>query len=680
MDPEVKKGTVVEAPFWPEPVRIEKIEDWGNHVRIVGTMTYSDSHVDRLISKEEMGKLKRKEIVLDFLAPSDETFLALESKRFRLASLFDPLLAMNVSKIDPLPFQIEAVYGRILKLPHIRFLLADDPGAGKTIMAGLVLKELKLRGLINRILIVLPGHLKDQWRREMKEKFQESFVVIDRNTFDTHYGENPWQKENQVITSMDFAKRDEILPSLEGVEWDLTIVDEAHKMAAYRYGSEKLQKTERYRLGEVISKNSNHMLFLTATPHKGDPENYRLLIDLLIPGFLATDDLLKEARVSGEDLPILRRMKEDLKDFEGKPIFTPRYVKTIKFTLSRLEKDLYNEVSRYVVSQYNRALASVRRRNIAFALLILQRRMASSTYALLKSLQRRKEKLKGLLEAPEFKVEEIKLRDLEEVEDYEEKERWKEEELWESLTLAENREELEEEIKTLEKLESMAREIINSESEVKLRELKKAIEEGFKKIREVGGKEKILIFTESRDTMEYLVNKIRGWGYSVNYIHGGMKLEDRIEAEKIFRDKTQIMVATEAGGEGINLQFCNLAINYDIPWNPNRLEQRMGRIHRYGQKKEVFIFNMVADDTREGRVLLKILNKLEEIRKALGRDRVFDVIGDIFLGKDLYKLIVEAVTTARDLDEIIKELDIKVDDQYISKIKEMLGEGLATRH
>lgn len=673
------EGAVVEGPWWPEPVEIKKVEDYGEYLHIVGA-TISGKHVDQLIPKEEIRNLRTKEFVLDFSAPADEVFLAVESERFRLASLFDPLLAMNVSKIDPLPFQIEAVYGRVLKLPHIRFLIADDPGAGKTIMAGLILKELKLRGLARRMLIVVPGHLKDQWRREMKDKFQEPFVVIDRNTFNSLYGENPWRRESQVITSMDFAKRDEILPSLQSVEWDLAIVDEAHKMAAYRYGSEKLEKTERYRLGEVLSKNSNHLLFLTATPHKGDPENYRLFMDLLIPGFLATDELVQESLSSGDSPPFVRRMKEDLRDFDGKPIFTNRYVSTLKFTLSPQEKELYNEVSKYVVSQYNKALSSVKRRNVAFALLILQRRMASSTYALLRSLQRRKKRLQSLLEKPKFEVEEVPIKDLEEIDDYEEEERWKEEEIWESLTLAENREELEREIETINRLEEMASKIIESESEVKLRELKAAIEKGFEKIREIGGNEKILIFTESRDTMDYLVNKIRKWGYSVNFIHGGMRIDERIEAEKIFQHKTQIMVATEAAGEGINLQFCHLAINYDIPWNPNRLEQRMGRIHRYGQRKDVYIFNMVADDTREGKVLIKILSKLEEIRKALGKDKVFDVIGDIFLGKNLYQLILEAVATARDLDEIIRELDIKVDEQYIARIKEVLGEGLATRH
>lgn len=680
MSREITEGAVVEASWWPEPVEVKKIEYIENYVRIVGATIYSGKHVDQLIRKEEIGKLKTKEFVLDFSAPGDDVFLAIEAERYKLASLFDPLLAVNVSKIDPLPFQIEAVYGYILKIPHIRFLLADDPGAGKTIMAGLILKELKLRGLAKRILVSVPGHLKDQWRREMKDKFQEPFTVIDRGVFDAHHGVNPWQKESQVITSIDFAKKDDILPSLGSVEWDLVVVDEAHKMAAYKYGKHKIQRTERYRLGEVLSKTANHLLFLTATPHKGDPENFRLFLDLLVSGFFATKKSIEESLKNRDNPLFIRRIKEDLTDFEGKPIFTNRYPMTIKFRLSDKEKELYNLVSRYVVSQYNKVLSSAKRRNIAFALLILQRRLASSTYALLKSLQRRKERLEGLLKGPKYEITEARLEDFEEIEDYEEEQRWKAEEEWETLSVAENREELEREIQTIERLQEMASKIIESESEVKLGELKTAVERGFKKVKEMGGNEKILIFTESKDTMEYLVKKIRSWGYSVNFIHGGMRIDDRIKAEKIFQHKTQIMVATEAAGEGINLQFCHIAINYDIPWNPNRLEQRMGRIHRYGQQKDVFIFNLVAEDTREGKVLIKILNKLEEIKNALGREKVFDVIGEMFYGKNLYQLILEAVANARNLDDIIKELDIEVDEGYISKMKEILGESLATRY
>ena len=455
------------------------------------------------------------------------------------------------------------------------------------------------------------------------------------------------------------------------MDWDLVIVDEAHKMAAYKYGSSGTKKTKRYRLGEVFSETAEHLLFLTATPHKGDPENFRLFLDLLVPGFFATKDLIEESLINRDNPLFIRRMKEDLKDFEGRPLFTNRFVKTIKFRLSEEEKRLYNELSKYVISQYNKAL-QCDRRGIAFALLILQRRMASSVYALLKSLERRKRRLLEILKEPSITVEELPRVSLEEYEDFEERKRWEIEKKWETISLAKTKEELEKEIMTIDMLIEMAKEVIRKECEVKLQKLKEVM----RSLRN----EKILIFTESRDTLEYLVNKIRSWGYSVNFIHGGMSLEDRIKAEKVFKHETQVMVATEAAGEGINLQFCHIMINYDIPWNPTRLEQRMGRIHRYGQQKDVYVFNFVAEDTREGQVLAKLFDKLEEIRRALGSDKVFDVIGDVFYGRDIYKLIVEAAANARSLDEIIRELDIKVDEEYIAKVKEALGESLATRY
>ncbi len=670
-----KKGSIIEGPFWDEPIEVKAVENLGDHVEIIGRKLYSKEYISRIFSEGDLSQIKCKDSTLDFSTKGSYAFLALEAKRLEFASEYDPLLAMSTSKIDPLPFQVEAVYGYILKLPRIRFLIADDPGAGKTIMAGLIIKELKLRGLVERILIVAPGHLKDQWRRELKERFQESFVVVDRNTMNNNFMENVWEKESQVITSIDFAKQEDILPSLRSVHWDLVIVDEAHKMSAYKYGN-KTKKTDRYRLGEVLSKTSEHLIFLTATPHKGDPENFRLLLDLLEPGFFATKELIEES-IRNKDNPLfIRRLKEDLRDFEGRPLFTNRYPITVEFNLSDDEKKLYNELSKYVISQYNKALEVDKKGNIAFALLILQRRMASSCYALLKSLERRKKRLEEFPTSSTPKT----IPDLEEVEDYDEEERIKQEKLWEGISLAKNEEELQREIETIEKLINMAKKVVEQEKEVKLVELKKAIEKGFNKIREIGGNEKILIFTESRDTLEYLVGKIKSWGYKVNYIHGGMSLEDRIAAEGVFKHESQIMVATEAAGEGINLQFCHLMINYDLPWNPNKLEQRMGRIHRYGQQKDVYIFNLVAKDTREGMVLHKILNKIEEIRKAMGSDKVFDVIGVLFQKVDLYQLILEAVANAKSMEDIIRELDIKIDEEYIKRVKDALGESLATRY
>ena len=678
----IKQGSIITGSNWPEPVVVKLVEEVGDFIHIVGATNISGGHIDQLIPKEEFQKIIIDDTKASFSEEAWKVFLSLEAMRYRFASMYDPLLAMNTSKVDPLPHQIEAVYDYVLKLPRIRFLIADDPGAGKTIMAGLIIKELKLRQLVKRILIVTPGHLKDQWRRELKDRFEESFKPIDRWTMDSLYRENIWLKENHIITSMDFVKKDDVLPSINAAHFDLIIVDEAHKMSAYRYG-EKIDKSERYKLGEVLSDITNHLLFLTATPHKGDPENFRLFLDLLDRGFFASNEMVQESIMNKDNPLFIRRIKEDLKDFEGKPLFLPRTVKTVSFNLgtdSPNEKNLYNELSKYVNTQYNKVLTRDKKRNVAFALVILQRRLASSTYALLKSLERRKKRLEELLKgaldrnkAPESVF------DYDVVEDMAEQERWKEEEIWETLSVAENREELEKEIKTIESLIGLAMSIIQGEEEIKLKELRKSLKELSAKYTENNNR-KILIFTESKDTLEYLERKIREWGFSTNTIHGGMKLEDRINAEAIFKNETEVMVATEAAGEGINLQFCNMMLNYDIPWNPNRLEQRMGRIHRYGQQREVYVFNLVAEDTREGRVLSRLFQKLDEIRQAMGSDKVFDVLSEVIYNKNLSQLLMEAAANARNVEDILKEIEITVDEEYISKVKENLGETLATRY
>ncbi len=674
---DIKPGIILVGSKWNEPVEVKAIDNDGSYVHLIGATTVTSQHIDQLIPVHELTDVSIKTVVNDFRSAPWKVFLALETKRYRFASLYDPLLAMNASKVDPLPHQIEAVYGRILRLPRIRFLIGDDPGAGKTIMAGLIIKELKLRKLANRILVVVPGHLKDQWRRELKDRFEETFVTIDRGLLDAHYAENVWQRENQIITSMDFAKRDEIISSLSSVTFDLIIVDEAHKMSAYRYG-DKTVKTDRYRLGETLSKSAEpHLLFLTATPHKGDPENFRLFLDLLEPGFFATAEMVKES-IRNKDNPLfIRRMKEDLKNFNGEPLFLPRHVQTLGFTLSIDETSLYNDVSRYVKEQYNKALQSAKRRNVAFALVILQRRLASSTYAILKSLERRKKRLEDMLQGVEESPRGDQLSfDTEEVEDLSEEERWQEEQIWETLSVAENKQEVLSEIQIIGELIEKAKAVIQKEVEVKVLHLKQTMSNLMQKF----PNEKMLIFTEAKDTLEYLDRKIRSWGYSVNTIHGGMKLEERVKAESIFKNQTQVMVATEAAGEGINLQFCHLMVNYDIPWNPNRLEQRMGRIHRYGQTREVYVFNLVANNTREGKVLAALLDKLQEIRDALESDKVFDVISEVLYGKNLSQLLLEAAASARGIDEILRDIDVKVDEEYISRVKENLGESLATRY
>ncbi|MCD6559288.1 MAG: DEAD/DEAH box helicase, partial [Palaeococcus sp.] len=456
----IKQGDIIHAPFLSGKLQVLAVSSVGNNMVIIGRYLDSNELKELVIKPEMMSRITIIKELLDFQAKPEDVFLAVESERYKFASMYDPLMAISVSKIDPLPFQIDAVYNYILKNARIRFLLADDPGAGKTIMAGLTLKELKLRGLVERTLIIVPGHLVDQWRREMKEKFNEEFVFVNRVLLNSEY--NVWEKYDQVIASIDFLKQPDVLSTIQNTLWDLVIVDEAHKMSAYRYGN-KVEKTDRYIVGEILSKNSTHMFFLTATPHKGDPENFRLLLDLLLPGLFGKPEYLeqaiKEAYKKGENIFFLRRMKEDLRGFDGRHLFPKRESKTLKFRLSDEEMDLYTELSQYIEYQYNRLLKlQGKKRNIAFALTILQRRMASSTYALKKSLERRKGRLQELLEivkkTGKLPVEEaeITLEKFIESEDYGEEERWEIEKKLETLSVAKTIKELEAEIATLDRL------------------------------------------------------------------------------------------------------------------------------------------------------------------------------------------------------------------------------------
>jgi superfamily II DNA or RNA helicase len=674
-DSALKVGALLEGDFWPEPVRLLTHEQLGSRIRIEAVGTKTRQSYSCILSASDLAHVSATTGTgRDFRGRGEAFFLAMEAHRIRYAQQFDPLLAVNVSQVDPLPHQIEAVYHYILPNPRIRFLLADDPGAGKTIMTGLLLKELKYRGLVQRTLIVVPGHLKDQWRREMKERFGETFTVVDRSVMDASWGRNIWQENAQIVTSMDFAKQDDVLASLGEAHWDLVVVDEAHKMAAYRYG-EKTTRTGRYRLGELLSRKSNFLLFLTATPHRGDPENFHLFLELLQPGFFANTEQLRESVQNADNPLFLRRLKEDLKDFEGRLLFPPRRVTTKTYQLNDNEKRLYNAVTEYVEQSYNKALVADKR-NVAFALLILQRRLASSVRAVRRSLERRRERLEELLRLGRWLAERGTV-DEDMLEDVPEAERLRhEEELLERLTAAETREELQTEIATLADLIRLAREAERHEIETKLNELRNVMEA--EHIRRTG--EKLLIFTESRETLEYLKEKLTDWGYTVVTLHGGLNLEARIRTEHEFREQAQVMVSTEAGGEGINLQFCSLMVNYDIPWNPNRLEQRMGRIHRYGQQKEVHIYNLVAADTREGKVLTALFHKLEQVQAALGSDRVFDVIGEVIPGRSLKELIVEAITSRRTLESIIAEIEALPDQEAVDRTRKAALEGLATRH
>ena len=684
----IAKGTIL-----PEPLRIVLVQPLGNQWKIGGVGLHTGQYHERVLSEYQISTLQVLPIVEPMDGNPDKFRLGIEAYRLALSHEYDPFFSLSIARVDPLPHQLEAVYDNILPLPRIRFLLADDAGAGKTIMAGLLLKELKIRGLVQRTLIITPANLAFQWQREMLDKFREKFDILRGIDLRNAYGTNPWQDKNQVLTSMDWAKRGEVQDSLQKASWDLVIVDEAHKMSA----SDPEHKSQRYRLGEILSLKTDHYLLLTATPHKGDPQNFCLFLQLLDRDVYGDVKSLEDAIERNYAPFYLRRIKEALVTFpnpesgEVKKIFTKREVRTAQFDLDGDEYNFYDALTRYVEDQSIKAAEdeSPRGRALGFTMAMLQRRFASSMYALRRSLERRKEKLKEQLKLPHLPpgFDESKLEDLDELP---EEEAEKLIEQIEAASLSQDRESIQEEIKELDNLITQAKDLEKREIESKLKKLKEILQD-----QNIFGnhKTKLLLFTEHRETLDYLAGneslgikgKLQEWGLTVSRIHGGMRIGDRdtkgtrIYAEREFREETQVLVATEAAGEGINLQFCWLMINYDIPWNPVRLEQRMGRIHRYGQEHDCLIFNFVAHNTREGRVLEKLLERLREIRSALGTDQVFDVVGDVFPANMLERLIrnlyARKTTLQNVLDRVVEEVDI----ERFKRICRSTLEGLAKK-
>ena len=400
-------GTILEGPFFTEPVKVLSAKGRGTRIEVQAVGLHSKQLWSKLLKADDF------DVKITITPPTETAVLngdptqfrlAAEAHRIRLAYQYDPHFAVSVSQVDPLPHQLDAVYSHLLTQPRIRFLIADDPGAGKTIMGGLALKELKFRGLIERTLIVTPASLTDQWRREMQDKFHETFTVINRHTINAFYGRNVWENCPQCITSVDFVSRqDDILDLMRDVRWDLVIVDEAHKMAAYKYGT-KIETTQRYDFGEFLRERTDHYLFLTATPHKGDPENFTLLLQLLEPDLYATGSILREASQHDENRIMIRRLKEDMRQFDGSPCFPPRHVQTLPYELNKDELRLYEAVTQYVQHHFARA-DSQGNRNVGLALTVLQRRLASSIAAIHLSLERRLKRLQDLHRLGKLKQE-----------------------------------------------------------------------------------------------------------------------------------------------------------------------------------------------------------------------------------------------------------------------------------
>jgi superfamily II DNA or RNA helicase len=685
----IQPDAILRGPVFSEPVKVISVKAVGTSLKIIGRGVVTGKTHDPILSAKQIELLQVSPPQGLFDGDGLKFKLGVEALRIGLAYEYDPYFSLSIARVDPLPHQLEAVYDYFLKLPRIKFLLADDPGAGKTVMAGLLIKELKIRGLIRRVLIVTPANLTFQWQRELKDKFREDFNVIRGEVLRMNYGQNPWQENNQVITSISWASLvEDARESLLRSHWDLVIVDEAHKMSAY--SSDK--KTYAYELGERLSEATDHLLLMTATPHKGDPKNFALFLQLLDRDVYADVTSLEEAMKRNEAPFYLRRTKEALVTFpdpetgEVKKLYTKRHVDTIGFKIADDEYDFYAALTRYVEDQSIKAASenSARGRALGFTMAMLQRRFASSLNAVRASLERMRKRRQEILENPEaYRKNQIERNIPEDFEEWAAEDREKLIEDLEAIIPVLDREALGDEIGVLGDLIGQASALQASEVETKLKVLKTFIaEQGFLENRDL----KLLIFTEHKDTLDFLVAKLREWGLTVTQIHGGMKIGDRdtpgtrIHAEKEFKESAQVMVATEAAGEGINLQFCWFLINYDIPWNPVRLEQRMGRIHRYGQKNDCLIFNFVSTNTREGRVLDTLLKKLTEIRSELQTDQVFDVVGEILPTNRLEKLFREMYaknTSEKDItDRIVKDFD----PERFRRITNSTLEGLAKKN
>jgi superfamily II DNA or RNA helicase len=623
--------------------------------------------------------------------------LAAEALRIRMAARFDPMLAVTTSDLEPLPHQITAVYGELIPRTPLRFLLADDPGAGKTIMAGLYIKELMLRGDLARCLIVAPGSLVEQWQEELLDKFGLRLELLTRSLIDSTLDESVFERYPLLLARMDqLSRSDELKDQLAHADYDLVVVDEAHRMSAHYFGAE-LKATKRYDLGRLLGRVTRHLLLMTATPHAGKEEDFQLFMALLDADRF--EGKYRDAVHSVDTGGLMRRMvKEDLLTFEGKPLFPERRADTLRYELSPAEQDLYEAVTDYVREQMNRAEqlkneGEGRRGNtVGFALTVLQRRLASSPEAILRSLERRRRRLEGKRQEMlglggsgstlERRLAELLGKNVEvtedDLDDLTGAEREEAEQaVVDAASAARTAAELDKEIAVLGDLVELAQRVRHSGTDKKWTELRSLLLDEQAMYEADGSRRKIIIFSEHRDTLNYLVDQIRGLlgrDERVVSIHGGVAREARRAAQELFtQDKdTLVLVATDAAGEGLNLQRAHLMVNYDLPWNPNRIEQRFGRIHRIGQTEVCRLWNLVAGDTREGQVFQRLLDKIEEQRRAY-QGKVFDVLGEAFEGRPLRDILIEAIRYG-DRPEVRARLDQVIDAEVSEGLDKLMRE------
>ena len=678
---DIRIGSRIIGVTGKQPVTAVQVEWFGNYAL---TLTYKieDGRLDSLMLYRDMepSLSLARDNQWTFDADADELKLVSEAYRINLAHLFDPYLAVRTSAVEPLPHQISAVYQDMLPQMPLRFVLADDPGAGKTIMAGLLIKEMLARGDLKRCLVVCPGNLVEQWQDELYRKFGLSFTILTNDLLNAAVTRNAFKEHDLMIARLDKLSRDQDVQGLlRDTTWDLVVCDEAHKMSATVFGGEA-RYTKRYQLGRLLGDTTENLLLMTATPHNGKPEDFQLFMALVDRDRFAGATHMK--RRDGRPLPspdalihdipenifgqsgdlsdVMRRLvKEELLRFDGRPLFPERIAQTVTYTLSPDEEDLYQMVTDYVTDQFNLAdrLDGKRKNSVGFALTVLQRRLASSPEAIYQSLRRRRERLEsrlldvrdGINHTGSYSTLYAPIADDFDEDDYtdEELERL-EDEVMDTASASATAEELEREIQILRCLERKADAVRKSGEDRKWDELSSLLQDNEEMFGPDGRREKLIVFTEHKDTLEYLATKLRGLMGSqeaVLTIKGGMPRDARHKAEEMFKqDKdVRILVATDAAGEGINLQRAHLMVNYDLPWNPNRIEQRFGRVHRIGQTEVCYLWNLVAKETREGQVFDRLFQKLNEEKAALG-GRVFDILGRVtFDDKPLRELLVEAI-------------------------------------
>ncbi len=641
---------------------------------------------------------------IDFKGNAEKVRLLIEGNRLSYGHLFNPTFATEVSRIDPLPHQRLAVYEHMLPAARLRFLLADDAGAGKTIMTGLYIREMLSRHLISRVLIVPPAGLVGNWEQELRRLFDLHFTIISGS--DARHT-NPFTEPDSdlAIVSVSTLSGERLFTRLQDGEvkpYDLVVFDEAHKLSAYRDQDLRVHKTARFKLGEALagvfsddakwqlSWSCQHLLLLTATPHMGKDIPYYYLWSLLEPEVFTSYEAFRNYPAQARHRYFLRRTKEEMIDFAGKPIYPKRESTTLSYDLTQgaiSEQTLYDETTQYIQEYYNTAF-QLNRSAARLVMSVFQRRLASSTRALLQSLLRRKAHLQtfvkelesGKMPFKQFFEVQNKLENIEdpfETKTADEEESPKagreeneasEKEVLKS-TIATTLEELRAELRRVHDLCELADQVFHTVEDSKFEKFRSLVRD------EHYADEKFLIFTEHRDTLAFLVERLEGMGYTdrVAKIHGGMDYQQREEEVLFFRRPIEqggarFMVATDAAGEGINLQVCWIMINYDLPWNPARLEQRMGRIHRYGQKHDpVYIFNLVAGKTREGRVMRILLDKLGRIKAELGNDKVFDVLGQLLEGISLQTRFCQLQESEPDIEQT---LDTALSKERVAQLQQ----------